>query len=47
MRIVVLADVHANLPALEAALAQIEEAGYDLLVHLGDAIVMGRSRRSV
>lgn len=41
MRIVVLADVHANLPALEAALAQIEEAGYDLLVHLGDAIVIG------
>lgn len=41
MRIVVLTDVHGNLPALEAALGAIEHEGYDLLVHLGDAIGIG------
>lgn len=41
MRIAVLTDVHANFPALEAALAVIEQEGYDLLVHTGDAISIG------
>lgn len=41
MRIVVLTDVHANLPALDAALAKIQQEGYDLLVHTGDAISIG------
>lgn len=41
MRIAVLTDVHANLPALEAALAVIEQEGYDLLVHTGDVINIG------
>lgn len=41
MRIVVLTDIHANLPALNAALAAIESHGYDLLVHTGDAIAIG------
>ena len=41
MRIVVFTDVHANLPALNAALAAIDSQGYDLLVHTGDAIGIG------
>jgi predicted phosphodiesterase len=41
MRIVVLTDVHANLPALNAALAAIRRHGCDLLVHTGDVIGIG------
>lgn len=41
MKIVVITDVHANLPALEAALSTIRAEGYDLLVHTGDAIAIG------
>jgi predicted phosphodiesterase len=41
MRIVVITDVHANLPALKAALASIRSEGYDLLIHTGDAIAIG------
>ena len=40
-RIVIISDVHANLPALEAALATIDAAGYDAIYHLGDAITIG------
>ena len=41
MRLVVFTDVHANLPALEAALSSIRQDGYDILVHTGDAIGIG------
>ena len=41
MRIVVLTDVHGNLPALGAALAVIRDEGYDAIVHTGDAIGIG------
>lgn len=41
MKLVVFSDVHANLPALEAALERLRHEGYDLLVHLGDAIGIG------
>ena len=41
MKIVVLTDVHANLPALDVALNVITREGYDLLVHVGDAIAIG------
>lgn len=41
MKLVVITDVHANLPALEATMAQIRREGYDLLVHTGDAIGIG------
>ena len=41
MKIVFLTDVHANRPALAAALEAIERAGYDLLVHGGDALGIG------
>jgi predicted phosphodiesterase len=41
MRIVVITDVHANLPALEVALKAIQAGGYDALFHTGDAIAIG------
>jgi predicted phosphodiesterase len=41
MKLAVLTDVHANLPALNAALGELEQEGFDLLVHLGDAIAIG------
>lgn len=40
-RIAVIADVHANLPALEAALAAIGALGCDAIVHTGDAVGIG------
>jgi putative phosphoesterase len=36
MRLAVLADIHGNLPALEAVLADIGARGVDLTVNLGD-----------
>lgn len=41
MRLVVFTDVHANLPALNAALSSIHQHGYDMLVNTGDAIGIG------
>jgi putative phosphoesterase len=38
MRIAILSDVHANLPALEAVLADIEAAGVDARYGLGDLV---------
>jgi predicted phosphodiesterase len=40
-RIAVFTDVHANLPALDAALAQIDRLGVDATYHTGDAIGIG------
>jgi predicted phosphodiesterase len=36
MRIAVLADIHGDLPALEAGLREIEDSGVDRIVLLGD-----------
>ena len=36
MRVAVLADIHGNLPALEAVLAEVETAGVDRIVLNGD-----------
>ncbi len=41
MKIAIITDAHANLPALEAALTAIRAEGYDLCVHTGDAIAIG------
>lgn len=41
VRIAVITDVHANLPALQAALAAIENLACDRIVHAGDAIGIG------
>jgi predicted phosphodiesterase len=38
MRIALLSDVHANLPALEAVLADIDAQGVDATYHLGDLV---------
>jgi len=40
-KIGVITDVHANLPALEAALGALEAAGCEEVVHTGDAIGIG------
>lgn len=41
MKIAVITDVHANLPALQAALQAIRHEGSDLIVHTGDTIGIG------
>jgi protein phosphatase len=41
MKIAVITDVHANLPALEAALNAIRRKGCEALFHTGDAIGIG------
>ncbi|MGH2531491.1 MAG: metallophosphoesterase family protein [Thermomicrobiales bacterium] len=41
MKIAVITDVHANLPALDAALAAIKRDGCDAIYHTGDAIAIG------
>jgi predicted phosphodiesterase len=41
MRIAVMTDAHANLPALEAALRAIRAAGCDAIFHTGDAVAIG------
>jgi predicted phosphodiesterase len=38
MRIAVIADIHANLPALEAVLADIERRAFDRMINLGDCV---------
>ncbi|MFC7645593.1 metallophosphoesterase family protein [Streptosporangium lutulentum] len=41
MRIAVISDLHGNLPALEAVLADIAERGADVVVNLGDMVSGG------
>jgi putative phosphoesterase len=38
MRVAALNDIHGNLPALEAVLAEVEEAGVDVVVCGGDVV---------
>jgi len=38
MRYLVLSDVHANLPALDAVLVHAKQRGYDDVMFLGDAV---------
>ena len=38
MRIAAITDIHGNLPALEAVLADARASGADLIVQLGDAL---------
>ena len=41
MRLAIISDIHANLPALEAVLGSIEHAGVDELWCLGDVVGYG------
>ncbi len=41
MRVAALYDVHGNLPALEAVLADVQEAGVDRVVVGGDVVALG------
>ena len=38
MRMAVISDVHGNLPALEAVLADVKNRGADFTVNLGDCV---------
>lgn len=41
MRIAIISDIHANLPALKAVLADVDAAGVDQFVCLGDIVGYG------
>ena len=41
MRIALISDVHGNLTALEAVIADIDRHGADAVVHGGDLVLMG------
>jgi predicted phosphodiesterase len=41
VKIAVITDTHANLPALEAALGAISELGCEIIYHTGDAVGIG------
>ena len=47
MNFALISDIHANLIALEAVLADIERAGVDQIVFLGDLVTMGPQPRQV
>jgi len=47
MRIAVLSDIHANLPALEAVLADLKEVRPQLVIVNGDIVNRGPSNREV
>jgi putative phosphoesterase len=47
MRIAVLADIHGNLPALRAVLADVDRAGADALVVAGDVVAGPLVRESL
>ena len=41
MRLAILADIHANLPALEAVLRDVAGRGVEGVLHLGDLVGYG------
>src|SRR4029453_4883650 len=38
MKLIVLGDIHGNLPALEKCLAEARPEGFDRLLHAGDLV---------
>lgn len=46
-RIAVVSDIHGNLTALEAVIADLKEVGPDLVVHGGDLLGAGGRQREV
>lgn len=47
MQIALISDIHGNLPALEAVLAELEAEGIDQMVCLGDVALFGPQPRPV
>lgn len=47
MNIALISDIHGNLIALEAVLADIEQSNVDQIVFLGDLVTMGPQPREV
>jgi 3',5'-cyclic AMP phosphodiesterase CpdA len=47
MRIAVLSDIHGNLTALEAVIADLRSTSPDPVVHAGDLVANGSSQRAV
>jgi predicted phosphodiesterase len=47
LRFAVVSDVHGNLTALEAVIADLERRGVDRVVHGGDLALMGPRPREV
>jgi predicted phosphodiesterase len=47
MRVALIADIHGNLPALEAVLAEIRSEAVDRIVCLGDVVSFGPQPREV
>jgi predicted phosphodiesterase len=45
MKIGIISDVHANLPALQAVIRRFQGNGVDSIIHLGDAIAIGPQPR--
>ena len=45
MRLAVLADIHGNLPALDAVLRDVDASGADAIVLNGDMATGPRKRR--
>jgi predicted phosphodiesterase len=45
MRIAIITDIHANFPALIAAMTQINNEGVDEIINLGDTISIGPQPR--
>ena len=46
-RIALISDIHANLVALEAVLADVDQVGVDHLIFLGDALTIGPQPKAV
>src|SRR6185437_5473671 len=46
-KIAIFADIHGNLPALEAVLAQVGAEGIERIVCLGDVATLGPQPREV
>ena len=38
MKISIISDIHGNLPALQAVLAEIDRAGVDIIINVGDTL---------
>ena len=46
-KIAIISDIHGNLPALEAALAEIAAEGIERIICLGDVATLGPQPRAV